>query len=447
MRVAGSQARLLRAGWGCRGYLSSVHPELPRTLRYSSDVAWRQIVLPGVASAVLTMLITPYVIQLATRLRAFDVPGGRKRHQRSTPRLGGLAIVGAIVLVLGPALLLLSPGAFQGLRLEELLGFAVAAGLVFCLGLADDLVGLGALPKFAVQIIAALIVVGMGWQFDTVRLPVEGAFHLGVLAPALSVLWIVGVTNAINLIDGLDGLAAGIVAIISSSLLVLSLLQGSPETVIGTSCIVGACLGFLRHNWSPARIYMGDSGSLVLGFLLATISLRSSPSVKASATLAILVPLLALGLPVIDTVLVMWFRFLRGHRRMNRIARMFHADRAHIHHLLLDNAAERSSVMLILFGMAITFCVMALLVAASDSWWMGVGFLFVEFVAVVLVRRIGLTAEARRVAGRKIDTLSSVPNPMVEPLRKGRVETTNDSPAPRRAERPTRAQLVPDRPP
>lgn len=357
------------------------------------------------------MLLTPPVILLAKRTRAMDIPGGRKRHLRTTPRLGGIAIVGGIVAVLGPALALFSPDAFLALRWEEILGFSFSAGLIFCLGLADDLYGLRAVHKLVVQVAAASIVVSMGWQFHTMRLPVEGSFELGVLAPVLSVVWIVGVTNAINFMDGLDGLAVGLVAIIGGSLLVLALLQDSPETVVVTSCIVGACLGFLRHNRAPARIYLGDSGSLILGFLLATISLRSTPSVKASAALAILVPVLALGLPVFDTLLVMWYRFLRGHRTLDRIARMLHADRAHVHYLLIDGRTERRRVMLLLFGMAGLFCAMALLVAASDSWWIGVGFLAIEFVAVVLVRRVGLSAEARGLSGRQIDRLSEVPRP------------------------------------
>ncbi|MFW6012076.1 MAG: glycosyltransferase family 4 protein [bacterium] len=395
---------------------------------YTHPVIWQQIFFPGLATALVTMLLTQPVIRLAHRTRAMDIPGGRKRHARTTPRLGGIAIVAGIVAVLGPALALFTPGAFQALRAEDFLGFSFAAGLIFCLGLADDLLRLRAAYKLVVQIAAATIIVSMGWQFHTLRLPIEGSFELGVLAPILSVLWIVGVTNAINFIDGLDGLAAGIVAIIGGSLLMLAILQESPETVVVTSCIVGACLGFLRHNRSPARIHMGDSGSLMLGFLLATISLRSSPSVKASAALAILVPVLALGLPVFDSLLVMWYRFLRGHRTMDRFARMFHADRAHLHHLLLDHKTERRRVILILFSMAALFCGMALLVAASNSWKMGVGFLVVEFVAVVLVRRIGLTAEARKLAGRRLDEISERATPRKRTSRTERCDRQTELP-------------------
>ena len=363
---------------------------------------WHQILLPGLATAAVTMLVTPWVIHLAYSLRALDVPGGRKRHRRTIPRLGGVGIVAAIVTVLVPSVFYFTPGIFHAAFVKELIGFGFAAALVFCIGVADDIFQLRAAHKLVVQIVAASIVVAMGWRFHTMRLPMEGALELKALAPVVSVLWIVGVTNAINFIDGLDGLAAGIVAIIGGSLLALAVLQGSSATVVVTSCIVGACLGFLRHNWQPAKIYMGDSGSLTLGFLLATVSLRATPSVKASAALAILVPVLALGLPVIDTLLVMWYRFLRGHRHMNRVARMFYADRAHLHHLLVDSQKERRSVVLTLFAMATLFCSMAVLVAASDNWLLGLFFLLVEVGAVAMVRRSGLGHAARQLAAEKV---------------------------------------------
>ncbi len=363
---------------------------------------WLRALLPAIAAAVVTMLLTPAVVRLALRLKAVDLPGGRKQHRGAMPRLGGIAIVGSIAICLGPSLLLLNRG---GLPLSpgEALGFTAAVLIVFGTGLMDDIRGLSPLQKLLLQLVAASIVVAIGWEFSALRLPGEGRFALGAVAPVVSVLWIVGVTNAINLIDGLDGLAAGIVAIIASSMLLLAVLQSSPETVIVTACIVGACVGFLRHNWRPAKIYMGDSGSLTLGFVLAVVTLRSS--VKASAAVAILVPILALGLPVIDTLLVMWYRFLRGHRRMNRVARVFHGDRKHLHHLLLETHVERSKVMLTLFGLAAGFCLMALLVAASGKLWMGLSFLAIEFAAVILIRRAGLNAEARRLANARLTRL------------------------------------------
>jgi UDP-GlcNAc:undecaprenyl-phosphate GlcNAc-1-phosphate transferase len=365
-------------------------------------MVWLRALLPGLVAAGVTMMLTPAVAQLAVRLRAVDEPGGRRRQSRSTPRLGGIAILTGILIALVPSLPLLTRGAAsRSVSPTETLWLLVATLIIFAVGLVDDIRQLGPFQKLFFQILAASIVVAMGWQFSNVRLPWDtGGTYVGAVAPLLSLLWIVGVTNAVNFIDGLDGLASGIVAIIASSLLVLAILQRSPEVVVATSCVVGACLGFLRHNWNPARIYMGDSGSLTLGFILATVSLHSS--VKASATVALLVPILALGLPVLDTLLVMVYRFLKGHARMNRIARMFHADRKHLHHLLLETHGKRSRALWTLYALALAFCLMALLVATSHSLWLGMAFLGVEFCAVLLIRAAGFRAEARRLAAKRL---------------------------------------------
>lgn len=363
---------------------------------------WLRALLPGLVAAAVTMLLTPAVARLAVRLQAVDKPGGRRRHSQSTPRLGGIAILAGILISMVPSLLLFTREALQSVSPNEVLWLLVAILIIFTVGLVDDIRRLSPFQKLFFQVVAASIVVAMGWQFVNIRLPfaAEGTFNVAAVAPLLSVLWIVGVTNAVNFIDGLDGLASGIVAIIASSLLVLAVLQRSPETVVATSCVVGASLGFLRHNWNPARIYMGDSGSLTLGFILATVSLRSS--VKASATVALLVPILALGLPVLDTLLVVWYRFLKGHATMNRIAGIFYADRSHLHHLLLETQRERSKALWTLYGLALAFCVMALVVAASRNPMLGLAFLAVEFGAVLLIRKAGFRAEARRLADERV---------------------------------------------
>lgn len=392
-------------------------------------MTWLRALLPGLVAAAVTILLTPAVAQLAVRLRAVDEPGGRRRQSRSTPRLGGIAILTGILIALVPSLPMLTRGeTFRSVSPTETLWLLVATLIIFAVGLVDDIRQLGPFQKLFFQLVAASIVVAMGWQFSNIRLPwaAGDTFYLGAVAPLLSLLWIVGVTNAVNFIDGLDGLASGIVAIIASSLLVLAILQRSPEVIIATSCVVGASLGFLRHNWNPARIYMGDSGSLTLGFILATVSLRSS--VKASATVALLVPILALGLPVLDTLLVMWYRFLKGHARMNRVARMFHADRSHLHHLLLETQRHRSKALWTLYGLALAFCVMALVVATSRSLWLGLAFLSVEFCAVLLIRKAGFKAGALRLAEDRVshiddaeitpgdtDSIAAPPLPPVEP--------------------------------
>src|SRR3989449_4926791 len=165
----------------------------------------------------------------------------------------------------------------------------------------------------------------------------------------ITVVWIVGVTNAVNLLDGLDGLAGGVAAIIATSLLVFACIQANILMVIVTSAVAGACLGFLRHNWAPARIYMGDSGSLTLGFLLAVMSLHAS--IKGAATVAILAPFLALGLPIIDTVLVMGVRFVEKPQgsHVRRFAQMFQADRNHLHHRMARVGQFKGIVLVIYF--------------------------------------------------------------------------------------------------
>lgn len=357
---------------------------------------WIQVFLPFTLAAACTLLATPWVVRLAWHLRALDLPGGRKRQPDAIPRLGGAGILAGILVAMVFTAWLFGD---EDARTIIFTGrFHLAVLLIFLLGLVDDLRGLGAVAKFSVQSVAAGLVISAGWQFEALSLPVEGRLDLGFLAPVLTLVWIVGVTNAINLIDGLDGLASGIVAIVSGSLLILAAVQSSTSVLVLTSAICGACLAFLRHNWAPAKIYMGDCGSLTLGFLLATVSLHASPSLKASAAVAFLVPILALGLPVIDTLLVMWYRFLRGHDLVNRVVRMFRADRSHLHHILVDNASERRKVMLTLYGLAIAFCAMAVLVATSGSWILGLVFLAVEVSAVVLIRRAGLASAARRMA-------------------------------------------------
>jgi len=182
------------------------------------------------------------------------------------------------------------------------------------------------------------------------------------------------------------------------SLLGYATLQGSAGTVVLMAATAGACLGFLRHNWEPARIFMGDSGSLTLGFLLAAITVHSS--LKAPAAVAILVPILALGVPVMDTLLVMAVRFLDRPKGpvTSRFLRMFHADRNHLHHLLAHFGGRRSSIVAAIYAMVVSFCAMALLVAVTGEVTLGVLLLALEFLIVLGIRRMGLAMQARRLA-------------------------------------------------
>jgi len=279
-------------------------------------------------------------------------------------------------------------------------------------GLIDDVIGASGLKKIGVEIIAAWLVVSMGWRFDVLGLPGGGELELdGVMGGVLTVVWIVGVTNAINLLDGLDGLAGGVAAIIAGSFLVYAWLQGDPFSVVLMAGIVGGCLGFLPHNWEPAAVFMGDAGSLTLGFLLAATSVQTS--IKAPAAVAILVPVLALGVPVIDTVLVMVVRFLERPKGQlfSRFLRMFHADRNHLHHLLEEAVTSRRGVVRWIYVMVLISSTMALAVALTKQRGLGFILIVVEIVVIALVRQLGWARRARQISVEKRERLVGEDDP------------------------------------
>jgi UDP-GlcNAc:undecaprenyl-phosphate GlcNAc-1-phosphate transferase len=350
-------------------------------------------------------LSVPLVARIATAVRALDYPGGRKQQESVTPRLGGIAIVAGVAFAAAGVALANWVQLSSAIARSELIGLAMAAGLVFFVGLVDDLLGVSTWQKFGAQTLAALLLVHVGWQFHVLSVPGGEGIALGrVFGPLLTVLWIVGVTNAVNLLDGLDGLAGGVVAIIAASLLAYALLLGNLGTVILMAAITGACLGFLRHNWAPARIFMGDSGSLTLGFLLAAMTVHSS--LKAPAAIAILVPLVALGVPVIDTLLVMSVRFLaRPHGRFaDRLLAMFRADRNHIHHLLLHRR-DRGRVVAWIYATVIVFCGLAMVVALTRNPTLGLFVLAIEGVVILALRRSGVQARLAQASAEQRQAL------------------------------------------
>ena len=349
-------------------------------------------------AALSTNLLVPPVTRLAIALQALDHPGERRLQHGSIPRLGGVAIAFGLALGAMTAAVTGWEHWGSGIGRGELLALMFGSGLVFLVGVIDDLYGVSAAKKFLFQFVAAWLLVRIGWSFEVLRLPGVGEIDLGLFGPVVSIIWIVGVTNAINLIDGLDGLAGGVVTIIAVSLLGYAILQGNPGTVILMAATAGACVGFLRHNWEPARIFMGDSGSLTLGFLLATVSLHSS--LKAPAAVAILVPILALGVPVMDTLLVMTVRFLDRPKSAlaDRCLRMFHADRQHLHHLLAHFGGRRSRIVAVIYGVVLSFCVLALVVAVTGQTNLGIALIVLEFSVILAMRRAGLAMEARRLA-------------------------------------------------
>jgi UDP-GlcNAc:undecaprenyl-phosphate/decaprenyl-phosphate GlcNAc-1-phosphate transferase len=299
--------------------------------------------LAGFALAVIvSMTLTRTVRYAATRLGWLDAPNAaRKRHAVPTPRIGGLAIYFAILVTLG--VLAVVPSAESGAATRTMSAILSLSGLMLLVGLWDDLKGITPPVKLAAQTAIAVLAwtlgfrILAGWSYDGVGL------NLGVLSLPITVVWIVGITNAFNLIDGLDGLAAGTALFAMIALSITSMVTGPSDVVVLLTVLGGATAGFLRYNFSPASIFLGDSGALLLGFLLSVLSIHASQ--KSAAAFAIAVPLVSLGLPMLDTAIVVIRRFLSGQP-------IFRADRRHIHHALLERGLSPRSAVILLYGVA-----------------------------------------------------------------------------------------------
>lgn len=299
----------------------------------------------------LSLALTPLARRLALRLGVLDLPKARGVHGSPQPLLGGLAIY----LALSLALLAFYPR-------EEAWGVVLAGGLAFLLGLWDDLRSLRPAWKLLGQAAVALVLYLVGVRISYVTHPFGGGMlYLGVLSLPLTVFWTVALMNAINLMDGLDGLAAGVSGIAGATLLFLAAQQGQPELAVFLSAaLVGSLLGFLPYNFHPARIFMGDAGALTVGLFLAAVTVEGS--LKSPAALALAVPALALGLPLFDTSLAIVRRLLAGQP-------VGQADREHLHHRLLEAGLSHREAVVILYLASAWLGVGAVAVSRIQSWF------------------------------------------------------------------------------
>jgi UDP-GlcNAc:undecaprenyl-phosphate GlcNAc-1-phosphate transferase len=273
-------------------------------------------------AAIVALITTPIVKSLAFKVGAVDVPkDSRRMHNHPIPRMGGLAIFFGFVL----SVLIFLPLS------RQLKGMLLGGVIIVILGIFDDIYALPAKPKFLIQIVAALVAVMAGNRIDVLSniniFSKNPYWELGWLSIPISVLWIVAITNAVNLIDGLDGLACGVSTISSMTLLVIALIVSEPEVVVLMAALAGACIGFLPYNLNPAKIFMGDTGSTFLGFVLATVSIQGL--FKFHMIISFAVPFLMLGLPIFDTCFAILRRVSKGQSPMS-------PDRGHIHHRLID---------------------------------------------------------------------------------------------------------------
>ena len=332
------------------------------------------------ASALLASLALTYVVrERARRALLFDPTGDRKLHTQPIPRVGGIAIFWSVSLAL-LAMTMLAGFDGAGLSGSKLLVIIVGGAAIHLLGLWDDLRNIRAPYKFALQIAIAAAIFMAGVRIDTIALPLLGQINFGPVAALLfTILWFVGITNAFNLIDGLDGLASGAAMFALTTMFVVATINGQAGAALVTLAVAGATLGFLRYNFHPASIFLGDSGSLYLGFMLAGIGAISSQ--KGSTVVAIAIPLVSLGLPVLDTMLAIVRRFLRGQP-------IFTADRGHIHHRLLNLGLSPAKVALLMYAGCAVLALGGMLLVNSSG--------YVAVVLVIIGLGVGLVIQRLR---------------------------------------------------
>ncbi len=315
---------------------------------------WKMLAGPVVAFLI-CYLMTPQVKRFAESVGAIDEPNERRINVLPIPRMGGLAIFTGFV--------------FSSLLFVDMsmpvMGLLLGAVIIAVMGALDDILSLNPWIKLAGQILAALVAIRCGIVFDAISNPgfldAEATISIGWLSIPLTVLWIVLCTNAVNLIDGLDGLAVGVSAISSASMMVVSLLVpflGDNSVPLLLACLTGACVGFMPYNLNPAKIFMGDVGSQFLGFVLSCVSIMGM--FKFHTIITFLVPLMALAVPLFDTVFAIIRRVLRGQSP-------FQADRGHIHHRLLALGMNQKQVVAILYGVSAVMGFFAVLIAGPGT--------------------------------------------------------------------------------
>lgn len=326
-------------------------------------IPWKLLLTAFGAAFLITLIAAPLVDYLARKYRIFDLPSARRIHASPTPRLGGIA------LFLGFIIALLIVFGFD----SRVLGIAVCGTLIFLLGLADDIYNLNPVFKFTGQIAIASLAIFFGITIGNITNPFGGIILLHPLLDiVLTIVWMLLMINTVNFLDGLDGLATGVTAIVAFVLAVLSLfaIVNQPATAALAAILCGAALGFLYYNWHPAKIFMGDGGSHLLGFLLAAISIISGGKIATAV--------LALGLPVLD---MLWSVI----RRLKEGRSPFLADKLHLHHLLLSAGLRQPTVVIVFYALTIGFGTVALL---SGTWAKLVGLAILILVMMGIIKLV-----------------------------------------------------------
>ena len=347
---------------------------------------WGNYTLVLLLAFCISALLTPFIRKRCQQNNLFDLPNQlRKIHHGPIPRLGGIAIYLAFFLPL--LLLSLTDGrnsVFFLRHSELLLSLCAASSLVFAIGLYDDIKGATVLQKLGVQTAAAVLIYLLDFKITLLSVPFVGSVPLGVLGFPITIFWIVGITNALNFVDGIDGLACGVGFFSVSTMFFLSLFLNHPLTAFFAAALAGAILGFGLYNFAPASIFMGDSGSLFIGFMIAAISLHGSQ--KSSTAVVLLIPIVALGVPITDTV---WAII----RRVGKGLSPFVADKDHIHHRMLDMGYSPRQVTLVLYGVCSLLGITALAMTAVNNRILAAMLIFLSVMMIGGMKILGYTAD------------------------------------------------------
>ena len=344
--------------------------------------------IAALTAMIVAAALTPVMRWLAPRLGAVDAPGGRRVHEKATPRMGGAAVIAGFAVALAVTLAV-GPGWLPEWKRESLAGLIGGGLLLGVVGALDDIRDIGAKRKLLGQVAAAAIAAAFGARFLVIDLPGLGAINIppaiGIL---LGIVWIVAFVNALNLIDGLDGLAGGVAFLAAVTNAIIAALTGNDLALILNAALGGAVLGFLFYNFNPATIFLGDTGSMFLGYTLGAASLLTGRQ-KESTLVSLLVPILALGVPMADTVFAMVRRFLANRP-------IFAADRGHIHHRLLDLGLTHRRAVLLLYACSVVLCALALGAAFGKDWQVGVALTLAVLTLVLMGRFAGYFELARQ---------------------------------------------------
>ena len=310
------------------------------------------LILSTLLAFLCTLLLMPLIIRYSHRKKWYDIPDKRKIHKGLIPRLGGVGIFSAVIIISVLSSVLHrfftdSQGFFQFRYLFILFGFAI----VHYVGLYDDFRGLRALPKLLIQTLAGGVITWGGFLIETIPIPYLGVLRLGIIAYPVTILWLVGISNAMNLVDGMDGLAGGISAFAAFSMGIIAVLQGQMTTALLAFILFASIIGFLIYNFPPAKIFMGDSGSLFIGFALAVIPLMGIS--KAASISTLMIPITLLTIPIIDTLAAII-------RRIRQRRSIISPDKDHIHHKLLYMGLNEKKILLFTYSFCLYLSVIAI---------------------------------------------------------------------------------------